>query len=79
MFTHDNEDLVKIDCLGEACPIPIIKIQKKLDQIKNGETFMLVTDHSCTLSSVSDFCKKHKLNCNPTEVINGVWEIVVSK
>ncbi len=74
-----DNSINKIDCLGEICPIPIIKIQKKLNEIKNGETYMLITDHSCTLTSVNDFCKKHILSCNATEVINGVWEIVISK
>ncbi len=73
------DDIIKIDCMGDICPIPIMRIQSKLSQIQNGITYMLITDHSCALTSVEDFCKEHKLTCLPTEVMNGVWEIIISK
>ena len=41
-----------IDCFGDICPVPILKIEKKLREIKTGEEFYLVTDHSCTIESV---------------------------
>ncbi len=75
-----NEENIKvIDCLGDICPIPIMKLKKEFDKINRGEVYMLVTDHSCALTSVADFCKKQGLTYTSTEVINGVWEIVISK
>jgi tRNA 2-thiouridine synthesizing protein A len=65
----------KIDCLGDICPVPIVRLQEKLPQIKKGKAVLLVTDHSCTRQSVSDFCKLHHLQFKADEVINGVWEI----
>ncbi len=73
-----NAQIEKIDCLGEICPIPIMKLQANLKEIKMGKTYMLITDHSCALTNVADYCKKYKLKCNATEVMNGVWEIVIS-
>lgn len=67
----------KIDCLGDICPVPIVRLQKKLAQIKKGVPVMLVTDHSCTCQSVNDFCKLHNLRCEVDEVIAGVWEIMI--
>lgn len=69
----------KINCLGEICPIPIIHLQKQIHKIQNGEVIMIITDHSCTLSSIKDFCKKHTFSYQSEEVITGVWEIEVYK
>ncbi len=70
--------MIKIDCLGEICPIPVIKLREVIDSIKNGEEYMIVTDHSCTVPNIKDFCKAHNLDYKVEEVINGVWEIVIS-
>ena len=67
----------KLDCLGEMCPIPLIKLQKELAAIRGGEAVVLVTDHSCTLVSTTDFCNAHKLSLISNEVMEGVWEITV--
>jgi len=68
-----------IDCLGEICPVPILKLQAVLKKIKEGEDYLLVTDHSCSVPSVQDFCRKYRLTCQVEEVMNGVWEIRISR
>ncbi len=75
----DNKNIETVDCLGDVCPVPIIKLKNKLSQIEAGKTIMIVTDHSCATTNIADFCKIHKLNQTATEVLNGVWEIVVSR
>lgn len=70
----------KIDCLGEFCPIPILKIKQELKTLPKGGTFMVVTDHSCVLQSITDHFKKSStVSLEQEEVINGVWEIIVTK
>ncbi|MDF2521249.1 MAG: response regulator SirA [Clostridia bacterium] len=69
----------KIDCLGEYCPVPILRIKEKLKKSPKGEPFMVVTDHSCVLQSIQDYCEKTKLLIEIDEVINGVWEITITK
>lgn len=66
-----------IDCLGDICPIPILKTKKELKSIKPGEVVKVVTDHSCVLESVIINFKKY--NITYEEVINGVWEIFITK
>lgn len=68
----------ELDCLGDFCPVPIIKLQAQLKRIKQGDPCLLVTDHSCTLTAVRDFCQLHRLGCGIDEVINGVWEITIT-
>lgn len=69
----------KIDCLGDFCPIPVIKAKNALKKLKTNESIMLVTDHSCVVESVST--QFSKLNCHIEidEVINGVWEITITR
>ncbi len=70
----------KIDCLGEFCPIPILKIKEELKTLSKDTSFMLVTDHSCVLQSITDhFGKSSVIRVEPEEVINGVWEIIITK
>lgn len=66
-----------VDCLGDMCPIPIIKTRKALKKTTSGETIKVVTDHSCVLEAVINNFKKHKIKHE--EVINGVWEIFITK
>ena len=67
-----------IDCLGEMCPVPVMKLQGVMDTIQKGEAYLIVTDHSCTLSNIKSFCQMHHLYWNAAEVMNGVWEITIS-
>jgi len=69
--------LKKIDCFGDICPVPIIKIEKQLKTLQKGEVLEVVTDHSCTVESVTNKYKNHNIEIE--EVINGVWEIRISK
>lgn len=69
--------MITIDCLGDMCPVPILKTKKELKKIKKGETIKIVTDHSCVLESLSSKFKNHQISSD--EVINGVWEIFLTK
>ncbi|MBS4534150.1 sulfurtransferase TusA family protein [Clostridium sp. D2Q-14] len=69
----------KIDCLGDVCPIPIIKTKKGLQNIQPGESIMIVTDHSCTLEALIELLENRNVKMESDEVINGVWEIAITK
>lgn len=64
-----------IDCFGDVCPVPIIKIEKQLSQSKKGDIFMVVVDHSCVLASIEDKYDRNSIQMKVDEVMNGVWEI----
>lgn len=68
----------KIDCLGEICPMPVIRLQKELSRIKKGEAVLVVTDHSCSYKSIEEFCYSHDLSLHSDEAIPGVWEILIT-
>lgn len=68
----------KIDCLGEICPVPVMKLKSVMKSIQSGEDYLLITDHSCTIQNLELFCKANHLNYCTDEVMNGVWEITVT-
>ena len=69
----------EIDCLGEICPVPIIKIKSQLKIMIPNDSLKVITDHSCVLQSVLEFFKNKKFKVESDEVINGVWEIIITK
>ena len=47
--------MLELDCLGDMCPVPIMKL-KQCQQLKQkGDQVMLITDHSCVLESITDY------------------------
>jgi len=71
--------IIKLECFGEFCPIPLLKIQKQLKTMTSGESLLAVTDHSCVLESIEDFLRKGEATYDVEEIMNGVWEIIITK
>ncbi len=69
----------KINCFGDICPIPLLKLNKSIQALTTGESVMLVVDHSCVVESIADYYENSKHIIELDEVINGVWEITVTK
>ncbi len=65
----------KLDCLGDMCPVPLMKLMELKPQLDRGESVMIVTDHSCTCESLLSYCKKQQLPTKVVEPISGIWEV----
>ena len=51
---------------------------KQCREIKeHGGQIKLVTDHSCVVESISDYCRKQKLQIHVVEPMNGIWELYI--
>ena len=76
----ERDNIMKtIDCFGEICPIPILRIQQYLDEIDIGEEFMVVVDHSCSIEAIRNKYTDDNINIRIDEVMNGVWEVFIKK
>jgi TusA-related sulfurtransferase len=71
--------MIEIDCLGEMCPIPLLKAKEAFKTIQSGETVKIITDHSCVHQNILDHFNRSKISIEDDEVINGVWEIIITK
>ena len=69
-----------IDAIGVFCPIPIIKAEVKLTQVKPGDRVIIKTDHTCSSASViSHFESKYNYPCSARQIDDGIWEITILK
>jgi len=74
-----KKDIKLIDCFGDICPIPIIKIEAELASMNIDDSFMVVVDHSCTIEAIRNKYLDKKHNVSIDEVMNGVWEVTFTK
>ena len=69
----------ELDCLGEACPIPLVKAEKKLAELEVGDILIVLIDHSCAMKNVPEWARKEGHNVEIEEVDDGEWECVIEK
>ncbi|MGL5437555.1 MAG: sulfurtransferase TusA family protein [Lachnospiraceae bacterium] len=69
--------MYELDCLGDMCPIPIMKLMQCRQIKEKGGQLILITDHSCVVESITGYCTKMKLDIHIKEPINGIWELYI--
>ena len=62
---------VELDCLGEACPVPLVKAQKKLEELEIGDVLIVQIDHSCAMKNVPEWARNEGHNVEIEEVGDG--------
>jgi len=68
-----------LDCLGEACPVPLVRTQKALSGLTVGDVLIVQIDHSCAMKNIPEWVDKEGHNFEIDEVETGRWEIVIEK
>jgi TusA-related sulfurtransferase len=69
----------RLDCMGEACPVPLLKAQKKLAVLQVGDLLIVEIDHSCAMKNVPEWARKEGHNVDIEEVGDGEWEVYIEK
>ena len=70
---------VVLDCMGEACPVPLIKAEKELNKLAAGDVLIVEVDHSCAMKNVPEWARKEGHNVEIEEVDEGEWEVIIEK
>lgn len=70
---------VELDCMGEACPVPLIKAEKALEKLDVGDILIVQIDHSCAMKNVPEWAREQGHNVELEEVDDGEWEVVIEK
>ena len=70
---------VVLDCMGEACPVPLIKAEKALAELAAGDVLIVEVDHSCAMKNVPEWARKEGHNVEIEEVDEGEWEVIIEK
>ncbi len=68
-----------LDALGDMCPIPALKAEKKLKDLKEGDVLVVESDHSCAMTSIPNYLKKRKHEITIEVVEEGIWQIKIVK
>ena len=50
--------LIELDATGLLCPLPVLKLRKKIKSIKEKERIKLITDDPASVVDVPHFCKE---------------------
>ena len=69
----------ELDCMGEACPVPLMKTEKKMATLKPGDTLVVHIDHSCAMKNVPEWARKQGFNVEVEEVDDGEWDVIIEK
>ncbi|MGM0369958.1 MAG: sulfurtransferase TusA family protein [Bacillota bacterium] len=69
----------KLDCIGEPCPLPLMKVEKKINQLRVGEKLKIEVDHTCAMTNVPEWARKRGYEVESKEVNFGEWEITIAK
>ena len=69
----------RLDCLEEACPVPLLKTQKKMAELQVGDILIVEVDHSCAMKNVPEWARKEGHNVEIEEIGEGEWDIYIEK
>jgi TusA-related sulfurtransferase len=69
----------ELDCLGEACPVPLMKTEKKMATLNKGDVLVVHIDHSCAMKNVPEWARTQGFNVEVEEVNDGEWDVVIEK
>lgn len=68
-----------LDCLGEACPTPLIRVQAKMDEMEVGDILVVTVDHSCAMKNVPNWANDEGHMVEVKTKNNGEWDIIIEK
>lgn len=68
-----------LDCYGEACPIPLIKTEKKMETMESGDVLIVQIDHSCAVKNVPEWARAKGYNVEIEETDDGEWDVIIEK
>ena len=60
-----------VDCLGEACPVPLMKVQKQMEKMAVGDVVIAQIDHSCAMKNIPEWARNNGHNVEIEEVDDG--------
>lgn len=68
-----------LDCLGDFCPVPVLKTKAAIGGLAPGESVRVLVDHSCALQNIREVVPEDLFALSWEEVANGVWEITITR
>ncbi len=70
---------IKLDMLGEVCPVPLLTAQKFIGEMKSGDTLSVETDYNRTVRNIIKWCDDMGYDFNIEDKDDGVWLVTIEK
>jgi TusA-related sulfurtransferase len=72
-------EVKELDCLYEACPVPLIKAIKELRTMKSGDILVVKSDQSCVGVIVEEWGEQNNYSVKVVELEDGDFEVYIQK
>lgn len=69
----------ELNCLGEACPVPLIRVKKEMEKMEKGDVLLVHVDYACAMQNIPNWAKEEGHPVELVEVNNGEWDITITK
>ncbi len=70
---------IKVDCIGETCPIPLVETRKALRKAKKGDLIEVTGTHPSSKKEIPMAVKALGLELVDIQEDNGVWKIRIRR
>ncbi|MCF8001020.1 MAG: sulfurtransferase TusA family protein [Halanaerobiales bacterium] len=70
---------IKVDCLGENCPVPLVETRKAIRKAEKGDVLVVTGDHSASKKEIPMAVEAMDLELISVEDKDGHWEIKIRK
>ena len=70
---------IKVDCIGETCPIPLVETRKALMKAKQGDIVEVIGTHPTSQKEIPMAVKALGLELIDVQEKDGVWSIKIRR
>ena len=70
---------IKVDCMGETCPVPLVETRKALRKAKEGDIVEVVGTHPASKKEIPMAVKALGLELVGIQEEGGVWKIRIRR
>ncbi len=70
---------IKVECIGETCPVPLVETRKALRKAQEGDIIEVVGTHPSSKKEIPMAVKAMGLKLLDVEEKDGVWKIRIRR
>jgi TusA-related sulfurtransferase len=76
-MSANNEQTIKVNCLGETCPVPLVETRKAIRKASPGDIIEIIGDHESSKKEIPMAVKALKLILLSVEEQDNHWIIKI--
>ena len=69
--------MIKVNAIGDACPIPVVKTKKAMQEVKGAETIEVLVDNEIAVSNVTKMASSAGANVTSEKVADKEYKITI--